>query len=73
MFCPVCGEQTKILATRLLADGSKKRRRECLECEVRFTSVETVSSIPKPKAVRGIKQESEEVVSSPPDLSRLWR
>ena len=25
MFCPVCGEQTKILQTRLLADGSKKR------------------------------------------------
>lgn len=72
MFCPVCGEQTKILQTRLLADGSKKRRRECLECEVRFTSVEKLSSIPKPKAVRGIKREVEEV-ASPPDLSKLWR
>ena len=72
MFCPVCGEQTKILQTRLLADGSKKRRRECLECEVRFTSVEKLSSIPKPKAVRGNKREVEEV-ASPPDLSKLWR
>lgn len=72
MFCPVCGEQTKILQTRLLADGSKKRRRECLECEVRFTSVEKLSSIPKPKAVRGNKREIEEV-ASPPDLSKLWR
>jgi transcriptional regulator NrdR family protein len=73
MFCPVCGEQTKILQTRLLADGSKKRRRECLDCEVRFTSVEKLFSIPKPKAVRGIKRESEEVGSAPPDLSKLWR
>lgn len=72
MFCPVCGEQTKILQTRLLADGSKKRRRECLDCEVRFTSVEKLSSIPKPKAVRGNKREVEEV-ASPPDLSKLWR
>ena len=72
MFCPVCGEQTKILQTRLLADGSKKRRRECLDCEVRFTSVEKLSSIPKPKAVRGNKREIEEV-ASPPDLSKLWR
>lgn len=72
MFCPVCGEQTKILQTRLLADGSKKRRRECLECEVRFTSVEKLSSIPKPKAVRGNKREIEEV-ALPPDLSKLWR
>ena len=71
MFCPACGEQTKILQTRMMSAGSVKRRRECLDCEKRFTSVETCLTIPALKVFRE-KIESEEVASLP-DLSKLWR
>lgn len=72
MLCPDCGEQTKILQTRLMSGGSVKRRRECLDCEKRFTSVETCLTVPALKAYKQ-KIESEEVGSAPPDLSKLWR
>jgi len=43
MYCPFCGaEDTKVIDSRLVAEGSQvRRRRECLSCKERFTSYET--------------------------------
>jgi len=42
MHCPFCAaEDTKVIDSRLVAGGSQvRRRRECGECEERFTSYE---------------------------------
>lgn len=42
MFCPFCGaEDTKVVDSRLVDEGSRvRRRRECAECNERFTSFE---------------------------------
>jgi transcriptional repressor NrdR len=43
MHCPFCQEQdTKVIDSRLIADGSQvRRRRECLVCHERFTTFES--------------------------------
>lgn len=43
MYCPFCGqEDTKVIDSRLVADGSQvRRRRECSQCDERFTTYET--------------------------------
>ncbi len=41
MECPFCSnEDTKVLESRI-AEGTVRRRRECLKCENRFTTYET--------------------------------
>lgn len=43
MFCPQCkSEDNKVLETRVQRDGGIRRRRECLGCKARFTTVETI-------------------------------
>jgi transcriptional repressor NrdR len=44
MYCPKCGhEDTKVLDTRMGGNGrSIRRRRQCLACEYRFTTVEEI-------------------------------
>lgn len=48
MRCPYCGNLThKVIDTREANDGEAiRRRRECLQCHRRFTTYETVESIP---------------------------
>ena len=48
MRCPVCGhEQSKVLDSRPVLDGRAiRRRRECLECERRFTTYERADMAP---------------------------
>lgn len=48
MKCPYCGEQdSKVIDSRHSDDGSSiRRRRECLSCQKRFTTYETVESLP---------------------------
>ncbi len=43
MFCPYCGaEDTKVIDSRLVAEGSQvRRRRECVVCGERCTTYET--------------------------------
>ena len=43
MFCPFCQtEDTKVIDSRLVADGSQiRRRRSCEVCHSRFTTFET--------------------------------
>ena len=42
MFCPFCSEEdTKVIDSRLVSDGSQvRRRRECSKCGERFTTYE---------------------------------
>ena len=48
MKCPACGySENKVLDTRSAEeDTSVRRRRECLRCQHRFTTYETVESTP---------------------------
>ncbi len=43
MYCPFCSaEDTKVIDSRLVAEGDQvRRRRECLSCHDRFTTYET--------------------------------
>lgn len=47
MYCPFChAEETKVVDSRLVADGAQvRRRRECVECHERFTTFETAELI----------------------------
>lgn len=47
MHCPFCGTQdTKVIDSRLVADGaSVRRRRECNHCRERFTTFETAELV----------------------------
>lgn len=48
MKCPSCGNpESKVLDSRPVNEGqSIRRRRECLSCQKRFTTFETIESIP---------------------------
>ena len=48
MKCPYCGySESKVIDSRPADEGkSIRRRRECLSCEKRFTTYETVESLP---------------------------
>lgn len=47
MHCPFCAEQdTKVIDSRLVADGmSVRRRRECNACKERFTTFESAELV----------------------------
>ena len=48
MKCPFCGyQESKVVDSRHSEDGSSiRRRRECLNCQKRFTTYEIVESLP---------------------------
>jgi transcriptional repressor NrdR len=48
MRCPYCGhEEDKVVDSRSSKEGRAiRRRRECLECEKRFTTYEYIESVP---------------------------
>ena len=48
MKCPFCGDQeSKVVDSRRSEDGqSIRRRRDCLNCQRRFTTYEIVESLP---------------------------
>lgn len=47
MHCPFCNaDDTKVIDSRLVADGAQvRRRRECQQCNERFTSYETAELV----------------------------
>lgn len=57
MHCPFCdAEDTKVIDSRLVADGNQvRRRRECITCAERFTTFETAELL----MPRLIKQKGE--------------
>ncbi|MCL2159177.1 MAG: transcriptional regulator NrdR [Oscillospiraceae bacterium] len=48
MKCPACGyAESKVVDTRPAEDNASiRRRRECLECQKRFTTYEVIETIP---------------------------
>ena len=48
MKCPYCGySESKVIDSRPTEEGSSiRRRRECLSCKKRFTTYDTVESLP---------------------------
>lgn len=48
MKCPVCGyTESKVVDSRPTEEGiSIRRRRECLSCQNRFTTYETIETLP---------------------------
>lgn len=48
MKCPFCGfEESKVINSRPTDDGEKiRRRRECLNCQKRFTTFEIIETLP---------------------------
>lgn len=53
MHCPYCSaEDTKVIDSRLVADGAQvRRRRQCLSCSERFTTYESVELL-MPRVVK---------------------
>jgi transcriptional repressor NrdR len=47
MYCPFChAEETKVMDSRLVADGAQvRRRRQCMVCQERFTTFETAELV----------------------------
>ena len=48
MKCPYCGyEESKVIDSRPTDEGERiRRRRECLNCQKRFTTYEIIESLP---------------------------
>ncbi len=48
MRCPFCGfEESKVVDSRSTDEGNRiRRRRECLQCEKRFTTYEIIEQVP---------------------------
>jgi transcriptional repressor NrdR len=48
MKCPFCGfEESKVIDSRPTDDGERiRRRRECIDCQKRFTTYEIIESLP---------------------------
>ncbi len=48
MKCPFCGyTESKVIDSRSTEDNEKiRRRRECLKCQERFTTYETIETVP---------------------------
>ena len=87
MRCPFCGfEDSKVVDSRPAVEGNSiRRRRECLKCEKRFTTYETVESLPmvvikkdgsrqtfdRDKILRGIQRSCEKRPVSFADMERM--
>ena len=86
MKCPYCGyQESKVVDSRPADVGSIRRRRECLRCERRFTTYETVESLPmvvikkdgsrqtfdRSKVLRGIQRSCEKRPVPVADMERM--
>ena len=86
MKCPYCGyQESKVVDSRPADEGSIRRRRECLRCERRFTTYETVESLPmvvikkdgsrqtfdRSKVLRGIQRSCEQRPVPVADMERM--
>ena len=54
MRCPFCShEDTKVIDSRLVAEGAQvRRRRECMDCSERFTTYESAELL-MPRIIKG--------------------
>ena len=53
MYCPFCNaDDTKVVDSRLVADGGQvRRRRECVNCSERFTTYE-LAELVMPRVIK---------------------
>ena len=60
MKCPICGHnESKVLDSRPAEENASiRRRRECIECQKRFTTYEVVETIPLVVIKKDQKRES---------------
>ncbi len=72
MRCPFCGyEESKVVDSRSTDEGNRiRRRRECLQCEKRFTTYEIIEQVP---SVVVKKDKSREVFDRQKLLNGLLR
>lgn len=56
MYCPFCGhEETKVIDSRLAGEGRQvRRRRQCLDCNERFTTFESAELV-MPRLIKSDK------------------
>ena len=87
MKCPYCGyQESKVVDSRHSDDNTSiRRRRECLSCQKRFTTYETVESLPivvvkkdnsrepfdRNKILRGIQRSCEKRPVPVADMERM--
>ena len=87
MKCPYCGyKESKVIDSRPAEEGSSiRRRRECRSCAKRFTTYETVESLPmvvikkdgsrqsfdRSKVLRGIQRSCEKRPVPVADMERM--
>ena len=87
MRCPYCGyRESKVVDSRPADEGASiRRRRECLSCEKRFTTYETVEYLPmvvikkdgsrqsfdRSKVLRGIQRSCEKRPVSVAEMERM--
>ena len=87
MRCPFCGAtDSKVIDSRPTDDGSKiRRRRECIQCQKRFTTFEAIETIPlsvikkdntreqfsRDKILRGLMRACEKRPVSIEDMERV--
>ena len=72
MHCPFCAhEETKVIDSRLAAEGSQvRRRRECLECHERFTTFESAELL-MPRLIKRDKSREPFDEAKLPDQKRI--
>lgn len=88
MKCPMCGDDTKVLDSRLTSDDiTVRRRRECAKCGFRFSTIEEIEILDivvikrdgrremynKEKLKSGIKKSLEKREHSEEEISQLIR
>ena len=87
MKCPFCGyAESKVIDSRPTDDGAKiRRRRECIQCQKRFTTFEAIETIPlyvikkdntreqfsRDKILRGLMRACEKRPVSVEDMERI--
>ena len=89
MYCPVCNNKTsKVLDSRLVGEGfSIRRRRSCLKCDFRFSTVEEIEILDlivikrdghrenynRHKLIRGLKRSLEKIPYLEEEFNSLIR
>lgn len=73
MICPICGCATTVIQTWENSKGEYKRRRECLDCGHRYTTVE--APIEKPNEEMNLNEDRKPVMlecPSKPKKAQPW-
>lgn len=41
-LCPKCGEESRVVDSRVMPDGNVWRKRECISCGARYETIEKI-------------------------------